>query len=188
MGAYYIFLIEEYVNPVVALNSALRFTPLEIMPRCSLRTRGPPSGAEAPLGRSLGRRQKGRNSLLMGAAEQVLLIQPHLYATTGLIRMDMNGPSGKKRFFDHTIPGRFLSRPNRFLICCKRRGRTLSAFLPNSGRLQELLQPGRIIHLVREENSPNRKTRYTAVAVDREEYPIMLHTHRSNEVARYQRK
>jgi len=36
MGAHYIFLIEEYVNPVVALNSALRFTPLEIMPRCSL--------------------------------------------------------------------------------------------------------------------------------------------------------
>jgi len=63
-----------------------------------------------------------------------------------------------------------------------------SAFLPNSGRLQELLQPGRIIHLVREENSPNRKTRYTAVAVDREEHPIMLHTHRSNEVARYRRK
>jgi hypothetical protein len=26
------------------------------------------------------------------------------------------------------------------------------------------------------------------VAVDREEHPIMLHTHRSNEVARYQRK
>ena len=25
MGAYYIFLIEEYVNPVIALNSALRF-------------------------------------------------------------------------------------------------------------------------------------------------------------------
>jgi hypothetical protein len=36
MGAYYIFLIEEYVNPVVALNSALRFTPLEIMPRSVL--------------------------------------------------------------------------------------------------------------------------------------------------------
>jgi len=36
------------------------FTPLEIMPRCSLRARGPPSGAEAPLGRSLGLRlQRG---------------------------------------------------------------------------------------------------------------------------------
>jgi sugar fermentation stimulation protein A len=38
---------------------------------------------------------------------------------------------------------------------------------------------------VREEKSSNRKTRYTAVAVDREDHPIMLHTHRTNEVARY---
>jgi len=35
------------------------FTPLEIMFRCSLLARGPPSGAEAPLGRSLGRRPSG---------------------------------------------------------------------------------------------------------------------------------
>jgi len=35
------------------------FTPLEIMPRRSLRARGPPSGAEAPLGRSLGRQPSG---------------------------------------------------------------------------------------------------------------------------------
>jgi len=100
----------------------------------------------------------------------------------------MNGPSGKKRFFDHTIRARFVSRPNRFLIRCKGKGRILSAFLPNPGRLQELLFPGCIIHLVREEKSPNRKAHYTAVAVDREEHPIMLHTHRWNEVARYQRK
>jgi sugar fermentation stimulation protein A len=38
---------------------------------------------------------------------------------------------------------------------------------------------------VREEKSSNRKTRYTAVAVDREDHPVMLHTHRTNEVARY---
>jgi len=41
-------------------KAVVSFTPLEIMPRCSLRARGPPSGAEAPLGRSLGRRlQRG---------------------------------------------------------------------------------------------------------------------------------
>jgi sugar fermentation stimulation protein A len=61
----------------------------------------------------------------------------------------------------------------------------VSAFLPNPGRLQELLIPGRIVHLVKEEKSPNRKTRYTAVAVERDSRPIMLHTHRTNEVARY---
>jgi sugar fermentation stimulation protein A len=38
---------------------------------------------------------------------------------------------------------------------------------------------------VREKKSSDRKTRYTAVAVDREGHPIMLHTHLTNEVARY---
>ena len=89
------------------------------------------------------------------------------------------------RLFNHRLQARFLRRLNRFLIQCQWKGRTLSAFLPNPGRLQELLLPGCNIHLVREEKSANRKTRYTAVAVDRDGQPIMLHTHRTNEVARY---
>jgi len=82
------------------------------------------------------------------------------------------------------MAARFLNRPNRFLIRCEWNGRILSAFLPNPGRLQELLLPGSMIHLVREE-SQDRKTHYTAVAVDRDGHPIMLHTHRTNEVARH---
>jgi sugar fermentation stimulation protein A len=89
------------------------------------------------------------------------------------------------RFFDHIIQADFLSRPNRFLIRCKRKGRTISAHLPNPGRLQELLLPGREIYLTREENPGNRKTRFTVVAVNRDSHPIMLHTHRTNEVAQY---
>jgi sugar fermentation stimulation protein A len=42
-----------------------------------------------------------------------------------------------------------------------------------------------LIYLVREEAPHHRKTRFTAVAVDREGVPIMLHTHRTNEVAQY---
>ena len=89
------------------------------------------------------------------------------------------------RLFKNRLQARFLRRPNRFLIRCLWRGRILSAFLPNPGRLQELLLPGRNIHLVREEKSSSRKTRYTAVAVDRDRHPVMLHTHRTNEVARF---
>jgi len=89
------------------------------------------------------------------------------------------------RPFNNTIRARFLKRPNRFLIQCKWKKRILSAFLPNPGRLQELLLPGRSIYLVEEEKSLDRKTRYTAVAVDRQGQPIMLHTHLTNEVARY---
>jgi len=87
--------------------------------------------------------------------------------------------------FHHTIRARFVRRPNRFLVECKWRGVNLPAFLPNPGRLQELLLRGRLIHLVREEKFQGRKTRYTAIAVDRDGYPIMLHTHRTNEVARH---
>jgi sugar fermentation stimulation protein A len=87
--------------------------------------------------------------------------------------------------FGHIIQARFLSRPNRFLIRCKWNDRAISAFLPNPGRLQELLIPGRLIYLVREKESPHRKTLFTTVAVDRDGQPIMLHTLRTNEVARY---
>ncbi len=97
----------------------------------------------------------------------------------------MKIPSQERRFFDRTIRVRFLKRPNRFLILCKWKGKTLPAFLQNPGRLQELLLPGRIIHLLQEEKSPDRKTCHTAVAVDRDDHPIMLHTHRTNDVARY---
>lgn len=79
----------------------------------------------------------------------------------------------------------FISRPNRFLITCNLDGRIVSAFLPNPGRLQELLFPGRQILLVREEGVCDRKTSYTAVGVLRDGLPLMLHTHKTNEVARY---
>lgn len=97
----------------------------------------------------------------------------------------MENLESKLLLFDEIIPARFLTRPNRFLIRCELNGRTLSAFLPNPGRLQELLLPGRVVHLVKEEVSKCRKTRYTAVAVDRDGHPIMLHTHRTNDVFRY---
>jgi sugar fermentation stimulation protein A len=89
------------------------------------------------------------------------------------------------RFFDHTLRANFVSRPNRFLVRFEQKGRILSAFLPNPGRLQELLLPGCVIHLVKEEERSERKTLYTVVAVNREDHPIMLHTLRTNEVARY---
>lgn len=40
------------------------------------------------------------------------------------------------------------------------------------------------MHLVRKHGPTARKTRYTAVAVEREGRPLLLHTHRANDVAR----
>jgi sugar fermentation stimulation protein A len=99
--------------------------------------------------------------------------------------MNVKNRSNTFRLFNQILHARFLSRPNRFLIRCHLDGRIVSAFLPNPGRLLELLIPGRLIYLVREESPHHRKTLFTAVAIDREGVPIMLHTHRTNEVAQY---
>ena len=80
-------------------------------------------------------------------------------------------------------PAQFIDRPNRFLIRCRLGGKTIKAFLPNPGKLLELLLPWCTMHLIKEPPSPTRKYAFTAVAVEREGVPILLHTHRTNEVA-----
>lgn len=97
----------------------------------------------------------------------------------------MTKPIAPLALLGRILKAHFISRPNRFLIHCNLNGRIISAFLPNPGRLQELLLPGRLVYLIKEEGVQPRKTLYTAVAVLRDGVPIMLHTHRTNEVARY---
>ncbi len=62
------------------------------------------------------------------------------------------------------IPGplraaRFLRRDNRFRVAVEMDGQTVMAHLPNSGRLSELLTPGRELRLVSMPH-PHRKTPY----------------------------
>jgi len=91
----------------------------------------------------------------------------------------------------------FVERPNRFLVRGRLEGGgVVAAQMPNPGRLKELLLPGVPLFLVEEtprtETSriasravPNRKTRFTVWAVERDGRPVFLHTHRTNDVARY---
>ena len=89
------------------------------------------------------------------------------------------------------IEARFLERSNRFVVRCVADSLGyLSAHLPNPGRLWELLLPGATLYLNRVADSERvrataRKTEYTVLAVEREGYPIFLHTHATNQVARY---
>jgi sugar fermentation stimulation protein A len=88
------------------------------------------------------------------------------------------------------IKGRFLSRPNRFLVQCEaEHHKKIRAFLPNPGRLRELLLPGATLYLRRdggiEGALSKRKTQHTVLAVERDGRPIFLHTHETNTVARY---
>ena len=58
----------------------------------------------------------------------------------------------------------------------------MKAYLPNPGRMWELLLPGTIVYL--EKTSPTEnKMDFTAVAVEKEGYPVMVHTHRANDLA-----
>jgi sugar fermentation stimulation protein A len=57
------------------------------------------------------------------------------------------------------VKGTFLSRPNRFLAIVRVRGEEAGCFVPNPGRLRDLLRPGTSVYL-RKTASGGRKTRW----------------------------
>jgi sugar fermentation stimulation protein A len=83
------------------------------------------------------------------------------------------------RFFGRIEKAIFSRRPNRFVVLCHLNGKTIKAFLPNPGRLWELLLPGAVLYLEKSPQ-PERKLPYTVVAIEREGRPVMAHTHRTN--------
>ncbi len=93
--------------------------------------------------------------------------------------------AGTNAWFGTITPGVFRRRLNRFAVVCAVNGRAVRAHLPNSGKLLELLIPGRKLYLVKAApaTATARKTRYTAVAVDKGGRPVFLHTHLTNRVA-----
>jgi len=67
----------------------------------------------------------------------------------------------------HLVEGRFAHRDNRFRVTVEVDGRPVGAHLPNSGRLGELLLPGRRVLLI-ERAAPGRKTGYDLSLVEME--------------------
>ncbi|GBE56625.1 sugar fermentation stimulation protein A [archaeon BMS3Bbin16] len=86
-------------------------------------------------------------------------------------------------FFDPILTADYISRPNRFTVTCRLNGLRVNAYLPNPGRLWELFFPGARLYL--EKADSGRKLPYTVVAVEREDRPVMLHTHKTNIIARH---
>ena len=78
--------------------------------------------------------------------------------------------------------GTFLDRPNRFVVRCLVDGLLTEAYLPNPGRLWELLLPGCTLYLIRNHQKQGAKFPYLAVAVEKEKAPVLLHTHLPNQV------
>jgi sugar fermentation stimulation protein A len=85
--------------------------------------------------------------------------------------------------FHNILPAVFVARPNRFVVQCLVNGRKVRAYLPNPGRLWELLFPGTRLYLTKFPPSRQRKLTYLVVAAERDDMPVMLHTHRTNTVA-----
>lgn len=76
--------------------------------------------------------------------------------------------------------GHFVKRINRFTVKCKINGRTDLAYLPNPGRLYEILLPGKVVYLG--ENTSGNFS-YTVWAAEKNGEIILLHTHFTNRVA-----
>ncbi len=64
------------------------------------------------------------------------------------------------------IPGKFLSRPNRFIAQVQTAEGVQTVHVKNTGRCRELLVPGATVYLERGTN-PARKTAYDLIAVDK---------------------
>lgn len=61
------------------------------------------------------------------------------------------------------IPARFVDRPNRFLVRVElEHGVRVDAYIPNTGRLDHLTEPGRPF-ILRRDGVPPRTTEYTAI-------------------------
>jgi len=71
------------------------------------------------------------------------------------------------RFPGPLVPATFLDRPNRFLGNVQINGRHVQCFIPNPGRMKELLHHGAKVYLL-ERSSEKRKTGHDLVIVDHE--------------------
>jgi len=93
-----------------------------------------------------------------------------------------NPEKGLKRMGRMIEKARFIARPNRFTVRCALGSEILEAYLPNPGRLWELLLPDSDLYVIRQEAGANRKLEGLVVAVEREGRPVMLHTLACNDI------
>ncbi|MFD3155309.1 DNA/RNA nuclease SfsA [Haloimpatiens sp. FM7330] len=66
-------------------------------------------------------------------------------------------------FSKRIMSAEFIERPNRFQAYVYINGKKEMVHVPNTGRCKEILLPGTKV-LLREENNPNRKTRFDLIA------------------------
>lgn len=80
------------------------------------------------------------------------------------------------------VPGRFLSRPNRFIAHIEIGGREEICHVKNTGRCRELLQPGATVWCL-DAASPARKTQYDLICVEKAGRLINMDSQAPNKAA-----
>lgn len=83
---------------------------------------------------------------------------------------------------DRLIKGVFQKRINRFVVECVMDGQKEIAYLPNPGRLYELLLPGMELYLKR--NSSHSSFKYRVFGINKDGIKVLVDTHHTNHVAR----
>lgn len=79
------------------------------------------------------------------------------------------------------IEAKFLKRPNRFQGYVLLNDEEIMVHVPNTGRCKELLIPGCTV-LLREENNPKRKTKYSLVSVYKDKELINIDSQAPNKI------
>ena len=77
----------------------------------------------------------------------------------------------------------FIDRPNRFNAKVKYNDEEIVVHVPNTGRCKEILKPGCKVFL-REENNPNRKTKFDLIAAYKEDMLISIDSQIPNKVVK----
>lgn len=83
--------------------------------------------------------------------------------------------------YQQVIKAIFLERPNRFVAYCQVEGETHKVHVKNTGRCKELLVPGAVVYL-EESDNPNRKTKYSLIAVEKGDLLINMDSQVPNQV------
>ena len=79
------------------------------------------------------------------------------------------------------VEAKFLKRPNRFQAYVLLNDEEIMVHVPNTGRCRELLIPECIV-LLREENNPKRKTKYSLVSVYKDKELINIDSQAPNKI------
>lgn len=83
--------------------------------------------------------------------------------------------------YQTVVPGRFLSRPNRFIAQVEAEGSVRTVHVKNTGRCRELLTPGAAVYLEKSAN-PKRKTAYDLIAVRKGDLLVNMDAQAPNRV------